>query len=278
MLLCYTTKVDNEIEHYPVVSDPPFNTEYLDVVRPCRGFALNSLEKEFSEDPEALAANILILLGLAARASEHIELHGNDSYLLLGEPSQSVYVSLLERLLQTSDQLEDTDEMGSVYAQLHNRLECEAFFRHSRAITQRAPEEFRSEFNKLLARAIELKLSCHYEGKRLSHNERSVLKNIRNVINAVSNDFFIELTKERADQVMTIETQGVNLELLEKFCEPTYWENLRDNLLVEETLGDTSQSHRLQKISTTYLLWIRDQVKYVSYKRQLAFSESGHSG
>lgn len=231
----------------------------------CRPSIWDRLESEFAEDPEALVLNVTLLLGLAARASELSDIHGQDEEILLELPSQSVFTSLLEEIAEAGQSNMVSDQRQQMCLFLFEALQQKLIAKRPDATLYFSPDELRVLFAIELKSAASYKRNVHEYGVKLDDMARMALRRLRKDILELSEDMFIEETNQRADQGMPIDISRFNTEIVHRFCDKAYWQHYCDSISLAEARGDIVEWSRLNRIGRSYLRWIKDQRTYIEY-------------
>lgn len=247
-----------------MASVPPENAHEYDRSRGCQS-AFDTLINTFSDDPEKLALNTTLLLGLAARGSDIFDLRGNDDDYLLGNPSQQVYASLLEKIaaagkIHSSETVIDSI-LVSIFEELHSRFRA-----RSRNIPPSMPEnETRKLFISELEYAVTIKRNFQEKGVPIDNPTRFLFRRLKKDILELSEDVFVESTREQADRALPIEVSRFHPEIAMQFCDKSYWQHYYASMDLAETRGDMYEWNRLSRIGRSHIRWIKDQRPQIEF-------------
>lgn len=247
-----------------MASIPPESVHEYERIPGCQT-ALEILINKFSDDPEMLALNTTLLLGLAARGSDIFDLHGNDDVYLLGTPAQQVYVSLLEKIAEAgksnSPETLTDSVLFSIFEELHRR-----FIDRSRDLAPYMTEcETRKHLAWELERAVIMKRNFQEKGQPIDSATRFIFRRLKKDILELSEDVFVDATKERADQALPIEVHRFHPEIVMQFCDKGYWQQYYASIDLAETRGDVSEWNRLSRIGRSHIRWIKDQRPQIEF-------------
>jgi hypothetical protein len=257
------------LHHSQVAGVPPLEGRSLENVSENLSPVWGLLESEFAEDTEALALNLTLLLGIAARDSEINDLHGQDIHTVMDLPSQAVYISLLQEIAEAGRAASPGNYREALCLTLFDALQYKLLARRPEIATTFEPDEIRELFAVDIKGLMAYKRSIYTKGPALDEMPLQAIRRLKKDVLEVSEDWFIEATKLEADQGMTINIGQFNLEIVHRFCDKAYWQHYCDSISLAEDRGDIEEWNRLKRIGRSYLRWVKDQYAQITYMREL---------